>query len=140
MKTHRKISCNFLKNNINFHPLFTYFSQLRCKIIFVIFEKERGNNMFTTRIYNLQKQNPSTFVVMLSKRDRRKVSGYIKDVTAMLMEDNKEAYANISRKLEKGHFSYSDNELQVMRAAITLNKYIEPFSYFCKRYALKAYR
>ena len=101
--------------------------------------KGKDTTMFTTRIYNLQKKNPSTFVVMLSKRDRRKVSGYIKDATSMLNEDEM-TFANISRKLEKGHFSYSDNELKVMRAAITLNKYIEPFSFLCKRYVLKAVR
>lgn len=98
--------------------------------------------MFTTRLYNLQKKNPSTFAVMLSKRDRKKVSGYIRDISAILSEEgeNIAPYDKLSRKLEEGHFSYSNNELSVMRAAITLNKYGEPFSFFFKKYALKAYR
>ncbi|MDC7294741.1 hypothetical protein NXH67_14585 [Butyrivibrio sp. DSM 10294] len=98
--------------------------------------------MFTTRLYNLQKKNPSTFAVMLSKRDRRRVSGYIKDISAILSEEGEDiaSYNKLSRKLEEGHFSYSNNELSVMRAAITLNKYGVALSYFFKRYALKTYR
>lgn len=99
--------------------------------------------MFTTRLYNVQKKNPSTFAVMLSERDRKKVSGYIKDISAMLREQDGEgsvSYDKLTRKLENGHFSYSNDELRVMRAAITLNKYVEPLSYFVKMYALKACR
>lgn len=99
--------------------------------------------MFTTRLYNLQKKNPSTFAVMLTKRDRKKVSGYIRDISAIIREEEGEdsfPYDKLTRKLEEGHFSYSNNELQVMRAAITLNKYVEPLSYFVKLYALKSCR
>ena len=90
--------------------------------------------MLTTRIYNLQKENPRTFAVMLTKRQRRKVSGYLRDFEEDFCPDNHEIYSNLSRKLEKGHMSYSDNELNIMRAAITLNRFIEPLSFMCKRY------
>ncbi len=95
--------------------------------------------MFTTRLYNLQKKNPSTFAVMLTARQRKKVSGYLKDIEEFVPE-NGELYSNISRKLEKGHMSYNDTELKIMRAAITLNRFVEPLSFVCKRYVLATTR
>jgi hypothetical protein len=92
--------------------------------------------VLTTRIYNLQKENPRTFAVMLTKRQRRKVSAYLKDFEQDFCPENGEVYSNISKKLLKGHMSYSDSELNIMRAAITLNRFIEPLSFMCKRYVL----
>ncbi len=96
--------------------------------------------MLTTKLYNLQKKNPSTFAVMLTKRQRRQVSEYLKDINEDFRPSNGELYSNISRKLEKGHMSYNDTELSVMRAAINLNRFIQPLSFVCKRYILATTR
>ena len=96
--------------------------------------------MFTTKLYNLQKENPSTFAVMLTKRQRKKVSGYLKDINEDFQPSNGEMYSNISRKLETGHMSYNDTELSIMRAAIKLNRFVQPLSFVCKRYVLATTR
>ena len=96
--------------------------------------------VLTTRLYNLQEKNPSTFAVMLTKRQRKVVSEYLKDINEDFHPSNGEVYNKISRKLEDGHMSYNDNELNIMRAAIKLNRFVQPISFVCKRYVLATTR
>ena len=102
--------------------------------------RRRKIAVFTTRLYNLQKKNPSTFAVMLTMKQRKKVSGYLKDIEEEFGPENGAMYSKLSRKLENGHMSYNDTELKVMRAAITLNRFVEPLSFVCKRYVLATTR
>ncbi|MBE5830690.1 MAG: hypothetical protein E7306_02995 [Butyrivibrio sp.] len=96
--------------------------------------------MITTKLYNLQKRNPRTFAVMLTKRQRKAVSEYLKDINEDFHPSNGELYYNLSRKLETGHMSYNDTELSIMRAAIQLNRFIQPISFICRKYLLYATR
>ncbi len=90
--------------------------------------------MITTKLYNLQKRNPSTFAVMLTRRQRKVVSEYLKDINEDFHPSNGDLYDNLSWKLENGHMSYNDTELSIMRAAIQLNRFIQPISFICRKY------
>ncbi len=77
---------------------------------------------------------------MLTKRQRKAVSEYLKDINEDFHPSNGELYYNLSRKLETGHMSYNDTELSIMRAAIQLNRFIQPISFICRKYLLYATR
>lgn len=95
----------------------------------------RRISMLTTGLFRLQENYPKTFAVMMNRRQRNKVVKYLTD-----LEDRGISRAGDKRvrkliyKLENGHMSYDNNELNIMRAAIVLNRFIEPISYICKRY------
>lgn len=96
--------------------------------------------VLTTKLYNLQKKNPSTFAVMLTRKQRKIVSEYLKDINEDFHPSNGKLYSNISRKLENGHMSYNDTELSIMRAAIELNRFVQPISFVCKKFILSTTR
>ncbi len=91
--------------------------------------------MLTTGLFRLQENNPRTFAVMMSKRQRNKVVKYLNDLesSGIGRADDKRVQKLIY-KLQNGHMSYDNNELSIMRAAIVLNRFVEPISYICKRY------
>ena len=91
--------------------------------------------MLTTSLFRLQAQNPSTFAVLMNKRQRNKVARYLSDLEASgLHRLDDKMYEKLIYKLQNGHMSYDNNELRIMRAAITLNRFVSPLSYICKRY------
>ncbi len=94
--------------------------------------------MFTTSLYNLQKENPSTFAVMMTRSQRKKLSNYLLDFGNEFKYAENTGYSNIADKLMNGHMSYSDSELKIMRAAITWNKFLGPLSFIVKQYIKKS--
>lgn len=103
--------------------------------------------MFTTGIYRLQKSNPSTFTVMMTKKQRKKIIKYLNQLDTEFLNiyselentQHLDVITKISNKLENNHMSYNDNELEIMRAAITWNKFIEPISFLLKKFFLVRY-
>lgn len=91
--------------------------------------------MLTTDLFRLQENNPRTFAVMMSKRQRGKLVKYLNDLKSSGIGRADDVRVNkLIYKLENGHMSYDNNELNIMRAAIILNRFVEPISYICKRY------
>ncbi len=91
--------------------------------------------MLTTSLYRLQENNPSTFAVMMNKRQRGKVVRYLNDIeTNGFGGQNNKSLEKLIYKLENGYMSYNNRELSAMRAAIALNRFIMPISFVCKRY------
>ena len=71
----------------------------------------------------------------MNKRQRGKVARYLSDLEASgLHRLDDKMYEKLISKLQKGHMSYDNNELSIMRAAITLNRFGMPLSYICKKY------
>ncbi len=93
--------------------------------------------MLTTRLYTLQKENPSTFAVMMTKSQRKQLSSYLINFDNEFNNSNNPDYSSIAEKIRTGHMSYSDYELNIMRAAITINKFLGPLSFLLKRYIKK---
>ena len=91
--------------------------------------------MLTTNLFRLQENNPSTFAVMMNKRQRTKVVRYLNDLEASgIIKIDEKALNKLIFKLENGYMSYNNNEISVMRAAIMLNRFVTPISYICKIY------
>lgn len=91
--------------------------------------------MLTTDLFRLQANNPSTFAVMMSKRQRNKLVKYLNDLESSGISRTDDSKVNkLIYKLENGHMSYDNKELNIMRAAIILNRFVEPISFICKRY------
>ncbi|MCR4758493.1 MAG: hypothetical protein K5792_11890 [Butyrivibrio sp.] len=94
--------------------------------------------MFTTSLYTLQKNNPSTFAVMMTKRQRRKLSEYLKNLQNDFdIDKSNNQYSTLTNKLENGYMSYNDTELKLMRAAITWNRFYAPLSFILQKYMLR---
>ena len=94
--------------------------------------------MLTTGLFRLQENYPRTFAVMMNKRQRNKVVRYLNDLEASgISRADDKRVKKLIYKLENGHMSYDNHELSIMRAAIVLNRFIEPISYFCKRYVAR---
>ena len=94
--------------------------------------------MLTTGLFRLQENYPRTFAVMMNKRQRNKVVRYLNDLEASgISRADDKRVKKLIYKLENGHMSYDNNELNIMRAAIVLNRFVEPISYFCKRYIVR---
>ena len=95
--------------------------------------------MLTTSLFKLQENNPKTFAVMMSKRQRSKLARYLSDLEASgIGRADDKRVKKLIYKLENGHMSYDNNELSIMRAAIVLNRFITPISYICKRYVVRS--
>ncbi len=91
--------------------------------------------MLTTDLFRLQENNPRTFAVMMNKRQRGKLVKYLNDLEASgIGRTDDKRVQKIIYKLENGHMSYDNHELSIMRAAIVLNRFVEPISYICKKY------
>ncbi len=94
--------------------------------------------MFTTSLYTLQKNNPSTFAVMMTKRQRRQLSDYLRNLQSDFdIDGSNNQYSTLSNKLENGYMSYNDKELKLMRAAITWNRFYAPLSFILQKYILR---
>ena len=95
--------------------------------------------MLTTDLFRLQANHPRTFAVMMSKRQRNKLVRYLNDLEARgISRTDDKKVGKLIYKLENGHMSYDNNELNIMRAAIVLNRFVEPISFICKRYIARA--
>lgn len=95
--------------------------------------------MLTTSLFRLQENNPRTFAVMMSKRQRIKLARYLMDLESSgISRTDDKRVKKLIYKLENGHMSYDNNELSIMRAAIVLNRFVEPISYICKKYIAHA--
>ena len=91
--------------------------------------------MLTTNLFRLQENNPSTFAVLMNKRQRNKVVRYLHDLEASgIIKLDQKTLNKLIFKLENGYMSYNNNEIQIMRAAIMLNRFVTPISYICKMY------
>lgn len=94
--------------------------------------------MFTTSLYTLQKNNPSTFAVMMTKRQRRQLSEYLRNLQSDFeIDSSNNKYSTLTNKIENGYMSYNDTELKLMRAAITWNKFYAPLSFLLHKYMLR---
>ncbi|WP_022766126.1 hypothetical protein [Butyrivibrio sp. XPD2006] len=95
--------------------------------------------MLTTGLFRLQANHPRTFAVMMNKRQRSKLVKYLNDLESSGISRTDDKKVNkLIYKLENGHMSYDNNELNIMRAAIILNRFVEPISFICKRYIARA--
>ena len=92
--------------------------------------------MLTTSLFRLQENNPSTFAVMMNRRQRGKVVRYLDDLESIGVVESNKSYDKLKFKLANGYMSYDNNELSIMRAAINLNRFVEPVSFLCKRYVV----
>jgi hypothetical protein len=127
-----------------YHVLFFVFECFIHKIFTKIYDNiprdyEEEIYMLTTDLFRLQANHPRTFAVMMSKRQRSKLVKYLNDLESSGISRTDDKKVNkLIYKLENGHMSYDNNELNIMRAAIILNRFVEPISFICKRYIARA--